>query len=88
MPHRNGLPTHEELRTLSESEIATRIDVVLDGPASDWRFMYAQMFRDELVRREQDRATVRMLAWTRQVRNLTGVILLLTVVNIVLVLLR
>jgi hypothetical protein len=83
MPLKNGLLTQAELMNLPESELFVRIDQALDGTASDWRFMLGQLYRDELVRRRQDAANASMLAWTRQVRNMTIVILLLTLANVV-----
>lgn len=86
MPTKSGMPTHQELRSLSESEIISRIDAYMSGTPSDWRLLSAQLFRDELTRRQQESVVESMLAWTRQVRNMTVAILFLTLVNVVIVL--
>jgi hypothetical protein len=70
---------------LPETELFVRIDESLDGTLSDRRLMLGQLYRDELVRRRQDEANRNMLAWTRQVRDMTIAIVVLTVVNVVVV---
>ena len=83
MPLKNGLPTHQEMRALSEADLVGRIDDALDGSVSPWRMSLAQLYRDELVRREQDKTNASMLKWTLQVRNMTLVILAATIINVV-----
>jgi len=87
MPHPNGLLTHAELTTIGDEDLVRRIDQLYAGTPSDWRLLLANLLRDELLRRGQERATAAMLRWTRQVRNMTVAILVLTIVNIVIVLL-
>jgi len=71
---------------MSESDIIAKIDQLLAAQISDWRIALVQVYRDELNRRSQDRATNSMLLWTRQVRNFTIVILVATIVNVAIVL--
>jgi len=54
MPLKNGLPTQHELMRIPESDLFTKIDETMGGTGSEWRFMLAQLYRDELVRRRQD----------------------------------
>lgn len=83
MPLKNGLPTQRELMMLAETDLIDRIDQALDGSVTTWRTTLAQIYRDELVRRRQESASGSMLAWTRQVRNMTLVIVLLTIINVI-----
>ena len=41
--------------------------------------------RDEIVRREQEAQTQKIIAFTRQMRNMTIAIMVLTVLNVILV---
>jgi len=84
MPLPNGLPSNDELASMSEAEVRSQIDKFLGAQPADWRMMLVQIYRDELARRQQDSANATMLALTRQMRTMTGVILLLTIVNVVL----
>jgi hypothetical protein len=76
MPLKNGLPTHAEMRALPEAELVVEIDAALNGEISPWRVAKAQLYRDELVRREQDKTN-------KSIRNLTWAVLAFTVVNVV-----
>ena len=94
--HRTGLPTQTELRTLNEHLLVFEIDRRLEGVLSAENLLIAQMYRDELLRREQQKSTdamagytKEMLAYTRemnamtkQIRNLTIVILVATLVTL------
>ena len=82
MPHPNGMPTHEELRGMSDDDLGTRIDQQYSLTPDTRHLMLAQCFRDELVRRENDRATAAMLRYTKHVRNFTIAILLATLLTL------
>ncbi len=79
MPHPNGMPTHDELRTMSDDELAKRIDQQYSMTPDVRHLLLAQCFRDELIRRENERTTSTMLRYTRQVRDFTIVILVATI---------
>ena len=86
---RTGLPTQTELHTLHETQIVTKIDQMLEGVLSPEHLLIAQMYRDELLRREQQKSNNAMLgytkemnAMTKQIRNLTIVILAATLVTV------
>jgi hypothetical protein len=89
MPHQNGMPTLAELQAMSAEELGSKVDQQFSMTPAPWRLMLAQIFRDELVRREQDRTTQsmldyteRMYRYTKQVRNLTWVILVATLLSL------
>ena len=82
MPHPNGLLTHEELHSVPENDVVRRRDQLYAGTPSDWRVLLAQLLRDELARRQQENTMSTMLVLTRQMRNLTGVIVFLTIANV------
>jgi hypothetical protein len=71
MPNPNGMPTHEELRSISTEELVKSIDRQYALTPDVRHLLLAQLFRDELVRREQEQATSTMLKYTVEVRNLT-----------------
>jgi hypothetical protein len=90
MPHPYGMPTHDELRSMPDEELARRIDDQYSKMPDARHVLLAQCFRDELVRREQERSTKAMLNYTdqmlkltKQVRNFTIVILVVTILNLV-----
>jgi hypothetical protein len=68
---------------MPDGDIVRKIDELFRAQPAEWRVALVQVYRDELNRRSQDKATRSMLEWTRQVRNLTVVILVLTIVNVV-----
>lgn len=74
------IPKHEQLQSLSNQELIDRYNAEAEHTVVGTDF-----YRDELFRRVQAKQTAEMLAFTRQVRNLTVVIALLTVVNVILV---
>ena len=87
---RTGLPTQTELRTLHDTQLVTKIDQMLEGAVSPEHLLIAQMYRDELLRRDQQKSNDAMLAYTKemnamtkQIRNLTMVILAATLVALV-----
>jgi hypothetical protein len=86
MTHPNGMPTHEEMRTMSEEALAEKIDQQYGLTPDARHLLLAQTYRDELARRENAKITNTMLRYTQQMRNLTIVILLATLVNIAVVL--
>ena len=88
MPHPNGMPTHEELRRMSNDDLATRIDQQYSLTPDTRHLLLAQCYRDELVRRENDRTTKAMLRYTKQVRNFTIAILLATLLTLLFEVLR
>ena len=89
MPHPNGMPTLEELRHMPEEELAKKIDQQYSLTPDVRHLLLAQCFRDELVRREQDRNTQAMLDYTermhrftKQVRDMTIIILVATILSV------
>jgi hypothetical protein len=87
---RTGLATQTELRTLHDTQLVTKIDQMLEGVLSPEHLLIAQMYRDELLRRDQQKSNDAMLAYTKemnamtkQIRNLTIVILAATLVTLV-----
>jgi hypothetical protein len=90
MPHPNGMPTHDELRSIPDEELAKRIDHQYSLTPDARHLLLAQCFRDELVRREQERSTKEMLNYTaqmtkltKQVRNFTIVIFVATILSLI-----
>lgn len=71
-------PRHEELAALSDRDLISRFNAAAENTVVGLNF-----YRDELVRRQLARESERMLRLTRSMRNLTWVILVLTVVNVV-----
>jgi hypothetical protein len=89
MPNPNGMPTHGELRSISAEELAKSIDRQYALTPDVRHLLLAQLFRDELVRRDQEQATAAMLKYTadvhdltRQMRNLTWIILGATLLSL------
>jgi len=87
---RTGLPTQTELHALHETQLVTKIDQMLEGVVSPEHLLIAQMYRDELLRRDQQKSNDAMLAYTKemnamtkQIRNLTIVILAATLVTVI-----
>ncbi|MDP2210302.1 MAG: hypothetical protein Q8J63_01025 [Candidatus Aquicultor sp.] len=74
------IPTHEELESMSEQDLILRYDAEARNTV-----VGTQFFRDELIRRRQNRQTYEMLAFTRQVRNMTIAITVFTVISAILV---
>lgn len=90
MPHPNGMPTLEELKNIRDEELAEKIDKQYSLTPDVRHLLLAQCFRDELVRREQDRVTQKMLdftdntcRFTEQVRNMTVAILVATFLSLI-----
>lgn len=90
MSHPNGMPTHDELRSMPDEELTERIDEQYSLTPDARHLLLAQCFRDELVRREQERGTTAILnytaqmhALTKQMRNFTIVILGATILSLV-----
>src|SRR5262245_14088895 len=57
MPNANGLPTHDELRSLSETDLVRSIDRQYSMTPNERHLLIAQLFRDELARRQQEKST-------------------------------
>jgi len=83
MPHPNGMRKFDELRNLSEGELVNQIDVQFSLGPKERHLMLPQIYRDELIRRHQEESTAKMLGFTGQVRNMTVVIVLATIVNVI-----
>jgi len=89
MPHPNGMPTFDELRNMPDAELYESIDKQFSLTPNERHLMLAQLYRDELLRREQDKSTQSMLDYTdkifqftAQIRNMTTVILVATVLGV------
>jgi len=77
MPHPNGMLTLEELRSMPEDELVKRVDQQYsDSSLTSLGLVVAQIYCDELVRRNQDRVTKRMLFLTWTIAFLTAVMLI------------
>src|SRR5689334_13180820 len=72
--------TVAELRTLSDADLIREHDRIAQSTVLGLNY-----FRDELYRRDQDAQTRVMLKLTRVITWMTGIILVLTVVNTILV---
>jgi hypothetical protein len=70
------IPRCSELRSLSDEELIHRYD-----KAAEHTIVGTGFYRDELFRREQERQANQMLAFTRQVRSMTVIIVCLTLVT-------
>lgn len=69
-----------DLQALSRDELLRRYDSIAQSTTLGLSF-----YRDEIARRESREATATMLALTKPMRNLTWVILVLTIANVLLV---
>ena len=77
MPHPNGMLTLEELRSMPEDELVKRVDQQYsDSSLTSLGLVVAQIYHDELVRRNQDSVTKRMLFLTWVIAFLTAVMLI------------
>ncbi|MEK7384333.1 MAG: hypothetical protein AAB262_13745 [Elusimicrobiota bacterium] len=74
------IPKHEELAKLTEEDLVRRYNVAAENTVVGTGF-----YRDEIVRRGQQRQNDQMLAFTKQMRDLTIWIAILTIVNTMLV---
>ena len=85
MPHENGMPTWQELKGMSDEELIRNIDLQF-GHGGDEKFhlLVAQCYRDELSRRTGARAPDTMIRYTRQVRDVTLVIVAATLLTLLL----
>ena len=74
------IPTYEQLVSLSDQDL-------VDGynTAAERTVVGTGFYLDELNRRAQSRQSAAILDLTRQVRNLTVIITILTIINAVLV---
>jgi hypothetical protein len=69
------VPTYHELCNMPDDKIIETIDSIVGGHAGTESIM-VPIYRDELVRRRQER-------WTKQVRNMTAAMVIITVVSLV-----
>jgi hypothetical protein len=69
-----------EFRKLSENELIRRYDEMASNTQIGLAFL-----RDEIAHREADRQYNQMLLLTKQMRNLTIVVTVLTIINVILV---
>jgi hypothetical protein len=74
------IPTYEQLGSLSDQDLIDRYDA-----AAQRTVVGTDFYLDELNRRAQARQSTAILELTRQVRNLTVIITLLTIINVALV---
>jgi len=88
MPYPNGMPTYEELRSMSNDDLAKEVDQQFSLTPDTRHLLLAQCFRDELVRRENDCTAATMLRYTKHVRNFTIAILIATLVPLLFEVLR
>ena len=87
MPLPNGLPTLNELKTMSEIELIEGIDKLYSRQnLSDFYLSLARRYEDELARRPQERATKTMIRLTWAIAALTVALLVGLVVQIYLAL--
>jgi hypothetical protein len=91
MPHPNGMPTVQEVRTMADEELIAHLDQQLGLPPEVRPLTLIQLYASELQRQEQERRSRVMLAYTqaidrftKQMRDMTAVILIATFVNLVL----
>ena len=76
-----AIESYEKLRSMSEEDLIEMYDRVAPATVLPVTFL-----RDELARREMEKQQENMLALTKQMRNLTIVIAVLTVINVIVVL--
>jgi hypothetical protein len=72
--------SYAELRRLSRADLEAFYDATAENTVVGLAFL-----REEIARREFEEQNERMLKWTREIRNLTRVITLLTIFNVLLV---
>jgi hypothetical protein len=92
MPLPNELPTHAELHVMDPSTIFDKIDAVQGSSPKAWKGVQALIYRDELQRRETKSSTEAMLGLTNQVKRMTVImtvatvlILIATIINVIIV---
>lgn len=73
-------PKHEQIASLSDDELIARYNSLAESTVVGTAF-----YREELARRQLARESARMLSLTKTMKNLTWVILALTVANAVVV---
>jgi hypothetical protein len=70
MPHPNGTLTYEELISVSKDELIQYIDTQLSLNRPD-QLLRAQLYINELTRRDQDKSNRVMLDYTQEVHRFT-----------------
>ena len=73
MPHQNGTLKYEELIRIPKNELIQNIDTQLGLNRPD-QLLRGQLYINELVRRDQDKATKRILRLTWAITFLTVVL--------------
>jgi hypothetical protein len=74
------IPDHEGLEKLTDNDLVDRYNA-----AAKHTVVGTGFYREELLRRLQQRQNDQILAFTKQMRNMTIAITFLTVLNVVLV---
>lgn len=74
--------TFADLRQMSREELIRKYDGISQGTSVGLDF-----YREEIARRDAEEATETILVLTRQMRNMTVAVVLLTVLNLLLVVL-
>lgn len=77
---KDRLPLHEKLERLTDEELIDKYNVLAEGT-----IVGTQFYRDEIVRRRQERQNSRIEGMTRTMQCLTVVMAIFTFVNVVLV---
>lgn len=75
-----NIPSFSELKAMSDKTLIERYDGI-----GKHTVVGTQFYLDELMRREQRRQSDQMLGFTKQMRNMTTLIFVLTLVNAALV---
>ena len=74
--------TYAELRGLSEEELIKRFNDNITSDPNIQNMFYAQLYRDELMRKSQDKATKSMICLTRIITALTIALVIGLVIQI------
>ena len=84
MPHPNGMPTVQEVRTMSDEELIAHLDQQLGLPPEVRPLTLIQLYEQERRSRVMLAYTQAIDRFTKQMRDMTAVILIATFVNLVL----
>ena len=77
------MPTHEEFRSMSYEDLVKGYNDNITSQPDLRNMLSAQSYRDEIVRREQDKATQAMLVYTKEVCGFTKQMKTMTVIILV-----
>jgi hypothetical protein len=72
MPYQSGMLTLEEIGNSSDEELKKLIDQQFANEIDTRGLLATQIYRDELVRREQNKATQAMLGYTEKMHIMTA----------------